>query len=300
MISFTILDENSREKTLNGILSSMPDADEEYLAEIIDSLLEDDGEIAVSSSHGCLLIRIFDGEYSFVYPVELTEDADTVEACDEIRLYAMKEEIPLVYVDVPSDSIGALISGYRHVSIDASDPDCEAYTVRFHTEAALLDEIPTLDFGGITLESLTEGDDSDYARLSKDQETNKFWGYDYTADVANPTDDYFRHEAETEFGRGVAMSFAVRKDGVFVGEATLYAFDYHGGCELGIRILPEHRRGGLAGMVIDGFTDQGARLGLTSIRATVMAKNLPSVGLCTKHFDSFTADGDVIKFISEI
>ena len=300
MISFTILDENSREKTLNGILSSMPDADEEYLAEIIDSLLEDDGEIAVSSSHGCLLIRIFDGEYSFVYPVELTDEADTVEACDEIRLYAMKEEIPLVFCDVPSDSLGALISGYRHMSIDASDPDCEAYTVRMHTEAALLDEIPTHDFGEITLDVLTEGDDSDYARLSKDEETNKFWGYDYTADVDDPTDDYFRHEAEAEFARGVAMSFAVRRNGRFVGEATLYAFDYHGGCELGIRILPEHRRGGLAGMIIDGFTECGARLGLTSIRATVMAKNLPSVGLCTKHFDSFTADGDVIRFISEI
>jgi RimJ/RimL family protein N-acetyltransferase len=96
------------------------------------------------------------------------------------------------------------------------------------------------------------------------------------------------------------LSFAVRRDGRFVGEATLYAFDYHGGCELGIRILPEYRRGGLAGMIIDGFTEQGARLGLTSIRATVMAENTPSVGLCTKHFDSFTRDGDVIKFISEI
>ena len=53
-------------------------------------------------------------------------------------------------------------------------------------------------------------------------------------------------------------------------------------------------------MIIDRFTEQGARLGLTSIRATVMAKNAPSVGLCTKHFDSFTEDGEVIKFISEI
>ena len=300
MISFTILDENSRGKIVKSIMASMPDADFDYLSDIIDSLLGDEGEIAVSFSHGCLLIRIFDGEYSFVYPIELTEKSAPGEACDEIRLYAMKEEIPLVFCDVPSDSLGALISGYRHMSIDASDPDCEAYTVRLHTEAALLDEIPTLDFDEITLDALTEEDDSDYAKLSKDGETNKFWGYDYTADVDDPTDDYFRHEAEAEFARGVAMSFAVRRDDRFVGEATLYAFDYRGGCELGIRILPEHRRGGLAGMIIDGFTECGARLGLTSIRATVMAKNAPSVGLCTKHFDSFTDDGEVIKFISEI
>lgn len=300
MISFTILDENSRGEIVKSIMDSMPDADFDYLSDIIDSLLGDEGEIAVSFSHGCLLIRIFDGEYSFVYPVELTEESALGEACDEIRLYAMKEEIPLAFCDVPSDSLGELLLGYRHMSIDTSDPDCEAYTVRLHTEAALLDEIPTLDFGKITLDVLTEEDDSDYARLSKDGETNKFWGYDYTADVDDPTDDYFRHEAEAEFARGVAMSFAVRRQGRFVGEATLYAFDYRGGCELGIRILPEHRRGGLAGMIIDGFTECGAKLGLTSIRATVMAKNAPSVGLCTKHFDSFTDDGEVIKFISEI
>jgi RimJ/RimL family protein N-acetyltransferase len=300
MLSFTILDENSREEIVSDITAHMLGADETYLSDIIDSLLDDEGEVALSSSHGCLLIRIFDGEYTFVYPIELTEDSDPDEACDEIRLYAMKEEIPLVFTDVPCDSIGGLISGYRHASIDASDPDCEAYTVRLHTEAALLDEIPTLDFGEIILDCLTEDDDSEYARLSKDEETNKFWGYDYTADVDSPTDDYFRHEAEAEARRGVALSFAVRKDEVFVGEATLYAFDYRGGCELGIRILPEYRRGGLAGMIIDGFTEHGARLGLTSIRATVMAENLPSVGLCTKHFDVFTEDGDIIKFISEI
>ena len=183
MISFTILDENSREGIVKSIMDSMPDADGDYLSDIIDSLLEDEGEIAVSNSHGCFLIRIFDGEYSFVYPVELTEEADPGEACDEIRLYAMKEEIPLVFCDVPCDSLGELISGYRHMSIDASDPDCEAYTVRMHTEATLIDEIPTLDFGEITLDALTEEDDGDYARLSKDEETNKFWGYDYTADI---------------------------------------------------------------------------------------------------------------------
>lgn len=300
MLSFKLLDENSRDDILRDMVDVMPDLDEEYLLEIIDSLLDDEGEVGLCGACGCLLIRIFDGEYSFLYPVELTDDADPDTACDEIRLYAMKEEIPLVFTDVPSDSLGSLISGYRHASVDASDPDREAYTLRMHTEAALLDEIPTLDFGEITLDALTEADDGDYARLSKDVETNKFWGYDYTADVESPTDDYFRNEAEAEFSRGVAMSFAVRREGEFVGEATLYAFDYLGGCELGIRILPEHRRGGLAGMIIDGFTDQGARLGLTHIRATVMAENTPSVGLCTKHFEDFTREGDLIKFINEI
>jgi RimJ/RimL family protein N-acetyltransferase len=300
MLSFSLLDENGIEKTIDRIMSAIPDCDRSYLHEIIGSLLDGDSEIAVSSSCGCLLIRIFDGEYSFVYPIDLTDDADPDNACDDIRLYAMKEEIPLVFTDVPFDMLGALIHGYRHVSLDAGDSDCDTYTVRMLTEVALLDEVPTLDFGEITLDSLTEADDSDYSRLSKDRDTNRFWGYDYTADADNPTDDYFRLEAEGEFNRGVAMSFAVRKDGRFVGEATLYAFDYHGGCELGIRILPEYRRGGLAGMIIDGFTECGSRLGLTNIRATVMADNLPSVGLCKKHFDSYTHEGNIYKFISEI
>lgn len=37
----------------------------------------------------------------------------------------------------------------------------------------------------------------------------------------------------------MAMNFAIRKDGKFWGEVILYNFDFRGGAEIGVRILPE-------------------------------------------------------------
>ena len=37
----------------------------------------------------------------------------------------------------------------------------------------------------------------------------------------------------------MAMNFAIRQGGKFVGEAILYNFDFRGGAEIGVRILPE-------------------------------------------------------------
>ena len=37
----------------------------------------------------------------------------------------------------------------------------------------------------------------------------------------------------------MAMNFAIRKDGKFLGEVIIYNFDFKGGAEIGVRILPE-------------------------------------------------------------
>ena len=296
MLSFKILNEENTEE----IIGSFTEGDSEYLREIVESFLEDEDEVAISFCDGCLLVRIFDGEYSFVYPIALTEDADPLSACDKIRLYAIKEEIPLVFLDVPCEELGSLLCEYRHASVDASDPDRESYTVRPLTEAALLEEIPTLDFDTLVLDGLTAADDADYARLSRDDETNRFWGYDYREDNPDPKDGFFREEAEGEFYRGVSMPFAVRVNGRFIGETTLYAFDYRGGCEIGIRILPEHRRKGCAGRILEGIFESARSLGLTELRATVLKENSRSVALCNKYFEDRTEDGNTYRFIEEI
>ena len=45
--------------------------------------------------------------------------------------------------------------------------------------------------------------------------------------------------AQKDFKRKLAVNFAIRLEGKFIGEAVLYRFDYRGGAELGCRILPE-------------------------------------------------------------
>ena len=42
-----------------------------------------------------------------------------------------------------------------------------------------------------------------------------------------------------DFQRQLAVNFAVRLEGKFIGEVVLYRFDCRGGAELGCRILPE-------------------------------------------------------------
>ena len=112
--------------------------------------------------------------------------------------------------------------------------------VRIRNELAYLEEIPALRSERLTLDALKEEDKAAYNRLCLDDERNRWWGYDYRTDLKGElTEDYFLEVARHDFQNKLAVNFAVRLDGVFIGEAVLYQFDYKGGAELGCRILPE-------------------------------------------------------------
>ena len=209
MISFKLLSEQAREDLLSQISNASPDADIEYASDTLNLLMEqdDDVEYAVSYACGCLLIRNFDGEYSFSYPIPLSDEADSICAAMEIRAYAVKEEIPLVFYDVPSEELGLILPKFRHANIDSEEPLNRYYTVRVMSELALTDEMPSYTgIFGISLTPLAEEDDEDYARLCMDKETNRFWGYDYSSDEPDPEKSYFREEAEKEYCRGTALA----------------------------------------------------------------------------------------------
>lgn len=294
MLSFTPVTEENVKDILEKALNTMPDGDEGYLEEIIYSLVSDDGcEYAVSFSHGCVAIRVFDEGYSFIYPAEVCDGADALSLVNEIREYSVKEEIPLVFTDVPSDALGYLLPQFRHANVDAADSMGECYTVRILSEISSLDFIPTIEVDDeIVLTPMSCEDDEIYAAICRDKETNAFWGYDDLADCTSDEDSYFREVAEGEFSRGVAISFAIRYKGSFVGEATLYRFNLLGDCQSALRILPEMRRLGIASRALSAIINFGEKIGLTSVSATVMAKNEPSIALCKKCFASFADTSD--------
>ena len=301
MISFKILTKEVKEELLDEIEVKTPGADF-HLAEMnLDIFLnrDDDIEYAVSHYHGCLLFRIFDGEYSFLFPLPLRDDSDPVGACSDICDYAVKEEIPLVFLDVEVEELGRLLSMFRHANIDSCDPDNRFYTVRVMSEAALLDGIPTLvGEGDMKLSPITSRDDEIYARLCKDEDTNKYWGYDYSRDEPDPDDVYFRETAESEFSRGVSICMAVRIGGVFAGEATLYAFDLRGGCECAIRLLPAFRHKGYATEGLKLLRELAENLGLVYLCATVYAENVASVRLTQKVLQEQSRQDGIVKFKS--
>ena len=117
--------------------------------------------------------------------------------------------------------------------------------IRVRNELAYLDTIPPLASERLTLDALTEADREAYNRLCLDDDRNRWWGYDYRKDLKGElTEDYFLAVARHDFASKLAVNFAIRLDGKFIGEAVLYNFDYKGGAELGCRILPEYAGNG--------------------------------------------------------
>lgn len=104
-----------------------------------------------------------------------------------------------------------------------------------------LTEIPALETDRLTLNAITEDDIPLYNRLVLDKERNRWWGYDDVGGLKGPVQpDSFYRVAEEDFRNRLAVNFAVRLDGRFIGEAVLYRFNCRGEAELGCRILPEY------------------------------------------------------------
>ncbi len=299
MISFRIF--SGEREIIDGILAVIPDADKEEIEQILYSFSDcSDGslEIAVSAAHGCLLLRIFDLEYLFPYPVALTDEADARAAADEIRLYSIKEEIPLTFIDVPSEELSGLLSLFSHADVETEDAERDSYTVRIMTEAALLSEIPSASCGEISLSALTDSDKLPYERLSRDKKTNEYWGYDFGADNPDADGEYFLRTAYEEFARGVALTLAVRQGEKFVGEAVIYAFDMQGGAECAIRLLPEYRGRGIASCALRLLFEIGEKIGLMRLFATVNNYNEASLRLFGEKMEICEKLQDITKFIA--
>ena len=296
MISFYELSINDLEK----ICERLPLPKKEAL-EIIESYAEDGDNAAVSGAFGCLLVRICDGgEYVFSYPYPLTESADESGAVEEVAQYALREGLPLVFFDVPRESLPVLMTGFRHADIDAEDGTAETYRVTVKSECALIEKAPTVTYGAVTLRELAEADKEEYARICLDSENNKYWGYDFREDEPNADAEFFMNTAQAERALGTAISFAVLSDGAFVGEAALYAFDCRGGAETAIRILPEYQGRGLSGDVIEALFEICRKIGLVRLYAEVYAENKPSVAFCSRHMKLLSDEGGRVVFIKNL
>ena len=98
-------------------------------------------------------------------------------------------------------------------------------------------EVPELKTERLTLTSLMGKDIPAYNTLVLDQERNRWWGYDDIGGLNGPMEEMsFFNVAQRDFANRLAVNFAVRLDGDFIGEAVLYNFDCRGGAELGCRI----------------------------------------------------------------
>ena len=150
--------------------------------------------------------------------------------------------------------------------------------LRARNELAALTEIPVLRSERLVLDGLREEDRADYNRLCLDDERNRWWGYDYREDLEGElTEDYFLDVARRDFQRRLAVNFAVRLDGQFIGEAVLYRFDCRGSAELGCRILPEFAGNGYGAEAFRRAAEWSLyQLGLYRLRAKCFRENAAS------------------------
>ncbi len=305
MLSFTELTKENIDSLVERLKKELGDSP--YVAEIVDSFtdyIDDTGDtgVGVCASHGCFIARIFDmGRYVFVYPVEVTECALAEKAADCVREYAVREEVPLVFVDVPREEIAILAALLRHMNVDAEDTDAEAYRIEARSECSLLSEIPEYKDSDIELSRERESDIEKIAALARDAEVNEYWGYDFREDVSSDVCDYyFFNEAEEEFKRGVAMTLAVRYRGEFVGECVYYAFDYKGGCEIAIRIMKDFWGKKIGSRTLSLAISLAKSIGLLNLYTVIDKRNLRSIGMVEGEFELVKREGGRLYYKREI
>lgn len=303
-MKFTILTEENETALIEEIAANaaVPSSLAEELIASLKESAEEDTELALTIGSGCACVRIFEyGEYIFLFPIDLTGGADTARALDEIVKYAVAEDIPVKIADIPREALSLLFDlGYRHIDIDATDPEGECFCARIKSECALVSRAPEISDGTLTLTELTIKDEAAYARISREESGLEFWGYDYRADRPDAHDGYFIATALEERAMGVSLSLGARLEGELIGEVVFHAYDRKGGADFAFRLLPEYRGKGLGARLYDLAVRAARAHGLVRLYGRVMKKNVACLSLIEKRMELTADDGNVADFSLEL
>lgn len=297
-MNFSIVDKESAERFVrdNFFGKSAEHSDDEIL-KIADFYVSGDEEVAFSVACGSLMIRIYDGEeYYFVCPIPLLCGADISGACEELRLYAIREDIPLNIIDVRYDELAEVTEPFRFCECDDIFGDGDDFQVRALSEAGRLNGLPTLRDGDIMLDAILESDIPRYAALCQNDVTNRYYGYDYRWDYDSPDGRIYYDIVRFEEATGLALAFAIRYRGEFVGEATIYRFDYLGGASVAIRLFPEFFGMGIGSRTLSMIIDFAADIDLLELTTSVMSENTASIKMTEKYMTRVGEEDGTVKF----
>ena len=153
-----------------------------------------------------------------------------------------------------------------------------------------------VDDGEISLSSIESSDAEVYEKLIFDKENNKYWGYDYTDDYPDADGNFFAELSKREFEYSAAIVLGVKVGGILVGEASFHCFDFCGGADISIRILPEFQRMGYGRAALSLLFSVAADIGLTTLYARVHVENKGSMSLFSADADSESLCGETSVF----
>lgn len=233
-----------------------------------------------------LYARIYDGEkYVFPLPFMLSDEADAEGALINLADYSVREMLPFIITDVPRDELEFVCSVFPHVDAYTYEDDDDSFFLKINNECDMLDGVPTVELDGIRLDELCDGDKELYAQLCRDRELNKYWGYDAYEDNPDGSADFYLDVARRELADGVAIALAIRQNGEFVGEATVYGFDYRGSASIALRVLKGCHSRGIGSAATKALIQLAKDIGLSELKAEVLNENENSIKMTSKHMN---------------
>ena len=231
-----------------------------------------------------LYARVFDGEkYLFPLPFMLTENADAEGACVNLASYAVREMIPLIITDVPRDELDFLCSVFPHIDAFTYPDDDDCFFIKVNNECDMLSDVPTVELDGIVLDEIRDSDRERYAQLCGDRDLNKYWGYDVDVDNPDADLDFYIDVVRREFSDGVAITLAIRQNGIFAGEATIYGFDYRGTASIAVRVMKDCQSRGIGSGATKALISLARKIGLQSLNTEILNDNEASIRMTAKY-----------------
>ena len=289
MLSFTPISEDFDR---DGFLADLPDelaADAEELLDSALDMTDDVSEIGVAVHCSHFLLRLFDGDgYWFLYPVPLSDLACTPEVLTELAAYAMEQMVELRFFDVPEEELDVMREIFPHV--DGAFVGDGVFNVEIRNELSLLEGFPEITDEDLSLELITDLFADDYYKLMSDPDVNLYYGYDYREDLPQGGAEDLIRVALAEADASTALTYAVKMNGDFIGDAVLFYPDFRGGAEIAIRLFPSFQGKGIGTRTLKLLVELAYRIGFSKLYARVDGRNLRSLALMDKLFERVGAD----------
>lgn len=141
-----------------------------------------------------------------------------------------------------------------------------------------LSKLPEIETERLVLREVSDEDVHEFARLARDDELNRYWGYNWHDDAPDDAPDaWFLEDLRSDFKKKNELPLGVYFERKLAGEVVLYRFGYAAEAEIGMRILPERQGRGFAREALLGLMEYGfCKLGLERIEAKCFKENAAS------------------------